>query len=427
MPNAVIERLQAQRDEQLLFVDQLLNRVDAEGRDLVEAERNNVASARQRVAEIDTQLEPLIAFDTLRSQASNGQPLPGRTAPARTEPRPLDPTGHQAAGGGLPWRTAGAFVVDHLRARGVRWAQVGPDTAAAARIERAVANQVTGDVPGLLPQPIIGPVVGVLEAERPFVTSVGVKDMGGIPGSQFSRPHITQHTAVGKQAAQKTALASQVLKVDPIPFNKETYGGSVDLSRQVIDWTSPAAWDAVIQDLAGIYGAQTEIAAATAFATAITQATAAVATDDLAGWTAALYEAAALAFRGGAAVGAIPMGKLPNHIWVSLDMWQHLGGIVDSARLSTFANQLQALGAGDPTSFAGDVLNLPRSVVWAFPAGTVIVGNTSMFEFYEEVIGLLTAVEPSLLGVEIAYGGYVAYSALVASAFAKVTPPAVIP
>jgi hypothetical protein len=425
MPNAVIERLQAQRDEQLQFVDQLLNRVDADNRDLVEAERANVAAARQRVADIDTQLEPLLAFDTLRTQASNGQPLPARTAPARTEPRPLDPTGHQAAGGGLPWRTAGAFVVDHLRARGR--AGHAPDTAAAARIERAVANQVTGDVPGLLPAPIIGPVVGALDSSRPFVTSVGVKDMGGIPGSAFSRPHITQHVAVGKQAAQKTPVASQVLKVDPIPFTKETYGGSVDLSRQVMDWTSPSAWDAVIQDLADVYGAQTEIAAATAFAAAITQASAAVATDDLAGWTSALYEAAALAFRGGAAVGAIPMGKLPDHIWVSLDMWQKLGSIVDQARLSTFANASQALGAGDPTTFAGDVLNLPRSVVWAFPAGTVIVGNTAMYEFYEEVIGLLSAVEPSLLGVEVAYGGYVAFSPLNPLAFAKVTPPAVIP
>jgi hypothetical protein len=50
-----------------------------------------------------------------------------------------------------------------------------------------------------------------------------------------------------------------------------------------------------------------------------------------------------------------------------------------------------------------------------------------MYEFYEEVIGLLSAVEPSLLGVEVAYGGYVAFSPLNPLAFAKVTPPAVIP
>jgi hypothetical protein len=425
--NAVIERLQAQRDEQLQFVGQMLDRVDAEGRDLVEAERNNVAAARQRVAEIDAQLAPLVEFDALRSAASNGQPLPGRTRSATTEPRPLDPSGNQAPGGGLPWRTAGAFVVDHLRARGLRWAgQAGaPDAAAAARIERAVANQITTDTPGLLPQPVVGPIVGALEASRPFVTSVGVKDMGGIPGSQFSRPRITQHTAVGKQAAEKTAVASQPMKIMPVPFVKETYGGSVDISRQDIDWTSPAAWDALIQDLADVYGAQTEIAAATSFAAAITQTAAAPATDDLAGWTAALYEAASLAFQGGAAVGAIPMGKLPNHIWVSMDMWGHLGSIVDVARLATFANAAQAFGAGDPTTFVGDVLNMPRSVVWAFPPKTVIVGNTAMYEFYEEIIGLLSAVEPSLLGIEVAYGGYTAYSALEPLAFAKIAPPVI--
>jgi hypothetical protein len=422
--NAVVTRLEDQRTEQFDFIDTLLAQVDTDGgRDLVPAEEANLAAARERIAAIDRQLAPLREYESLRAASADGHPMRPRTAPAG-EPRPLGADGGPA----VPWQSPGAFIVDHLAARGVKWAGRGPDQAAQLRIERAaVSNNITTDVPGLLPQPIIGPVVGALDTSRPFVTSIGAKPMGGIPGAQFSRPRITQHVLVGKQAAQKTQLASQPLKITPVPFIKETFGGTVDVARQFIDWTSPSAWDALITDLAAVYGMQTEIAAATAFATAVTQATAAVATNDLAGWTAALYEAAGKAFLGGAALGSVPMGQMPDRIWVSLDMWQTLGAIVDAARMAVFANAQQALGAGDLASFAGDILNLPRIVVWSLPAQTVIVGNSTQFEFYEEVIGLLSAVEPSLLGVEVAYGGYAAYAPLLADAFCKVTPPAVIP
>ena len=48
-------------------------------------------------------------------------------------------------------------------------------------------------------------------------------------------------------------------------------------------------------------------------------------------------------------------------------------------------------------------------MVPTFPAGTCIVGPSSLYEAYEEVIGLLSVIEPSILGVQVAYGGYVAF------------------
>ena len=60
-------------------------------------------------------------------------------------------------------------------------------------------------------------------------------------------------------------------------------------------------------------------------------------------------------------------------------------------------------------------------VVPGLPAGSFVVGRTNLFEFYEERIGLLSAVEPKVLGIEIAYGGYAAAGFLDATAFTKVT------
>jgi hypothetical protein len=61
-----------------------------------------------------------------------------------------------------------------------------------------------------------------------------------------------------------------------------------------------------------------------------------------------------------------------------------------------------------------------RVVVPSFANGTLIVGPKARVEVYEDRIGLLSAVEPSILGVEVAYGGYVAAGVLNAAAFSKI-------
>lgn len=420
MPNAVIERLEAQRAEQLQFVDTLLSRVDAEGRDLVPAENDNLKAARQRITEIDQQLTPLNDFEALRHASADGHPVPsGPPARPSTSPDRARPLG-QAAGCG--YRTAGAFLVDLLRARGVPWAGQGPDPQALARVQAAALDtQTTGNTPGILPEPIIGPIVSTLDASRPFVTSIGVKPMGGIPGAQFSRPKVTQHTRVGKQTAEKTELATQKMIISPVNFVKDTFGGAVNISRQDIDWTSPSAWDALVADLAAVYGAQTEMAAAVDLEAKVLQ-TEAVLANTLEGWASALYAAGVKCYRGGAVAGTIAMGRLPDRIWCSLDMWGVLGAIVDVARMMAATGPTGALGTSELASFSGDLLNVPRIVVPGLPDETVILGNSALYEFYEEQIGLLSAVEPSILGVEVAYGGYAAFGMLEALAFCKLIP-----
>ena len=281
-----------------------------------------------------------------------------------------------------------------------------------ARITRAVANQITTDTPGILPTPIVGQVVSLIDANRPLVTSLGgARGLGGIPGKTFSRPYITQHVAIGKQAGEKTELASQKMTINPLTFSKDTYGGTVDISRQDIDWTSPAAWDILIKDLADVYAIQTETAIAAAFAaTAGVNPTIPLAANDLAGWATALYSAAAASYAGGK--------RMPDRVWCSVDVWAAMGALVDVGRLVMPPSQTeQPAGESSLASFSGNVIALPRIVVPTFPPKTCIVGPSSLYEVYEEVIGLLSVVEPSILGVTVAYGGYVAQGATGSTAF----------
>jgi HK97 family phage major capsid protein len=413
MPNAVLESLLAQRAEQIATMDAILAQV--EDRDLVDAEKGLLEAARKRIADLDAQIEPLQEYEKLHDTHNDAVGSLPRPIPA--QPRSLDRQDR------FEYRSPGAFLVDYLRANGITERGVR-DEAAAARVysARAVADQKTSDTPGILPTPIVGTVVNLIDANRPLITSLGgAKPMGNIPGTTFTRPKITQHAQAGLQAGEKTQLPSQKMTIGSVSLTKKTYGGTVDISRQDIDWSSPAAWDILIQDLADQYALQTEQAVATDFVTFATGVAppALPAAPVLADWTKALYTAAMHSYQAGQ--------RMPARIWCSLDVWAALGSLVDTARIVMPAtgNLDTAAGSSSLADFRGDVLGLPRVVVPLAPAKTCIVGPADLYEAYEEVIGLLSVVEPSILGVQVAYGGYVAFGTLAAGAYVKLDLSAV--
>lgn len=413
MPNVVLERLREERQHQIDFIDELLNRVDADGgRDLVDAEQGNLQVARERIAQLDAQITPIAEFEDLREAGAEGarRHLGG--------PRPTSPDdnatltergGRRSLSGDEPapqYRSAGGYLVDYLRARGVP-GQAEADPGAVARITRA--NQTTANSTGVLPTPIIGDIVSLIDSSRPLITSVGARGLAGIPGKTFHRPKVTTHASVAAQAAEMDTLSSTAMVIGSVDFSKVTYGGTVQVSRQDIDWTSPSAWDALLTDLAAVYARQTEAAICSLFAGGVTQSVTLTGTG-LEAWSAGLYEAAATVYDGGF--------RLPDRIWVSTDMWATLGALTDLARMSGSGRDLMT---SDLASFSGDIFSLPRIVAPNLPSGTVVVGSSSLFEVYEEQIGLLSAIEPSVLGVSIAYGGYLAAGFMEANAFCSVT------
>src|SRR5215831_6626076 len=262
--NPVLVAKLDERAQQVATIDAILDQVD--GRDLVDAEKSLLEAAQQRIAALDAQIKPLEEFEALRMahQSTAASLVPDRV-PA--QPRRLEGSDRAPV-----YRSAGELMVDYLRAHGILERGVR-DEQAMARIQqtRVVADQKTTDTTGILPVPIVGAVVNLIDANRPLISSLGgAKGLGGIPGSSFTRPKITQHTTVGVQSGEKTQLSSQKMTISPVSFTKSTYGGTVDISRQDIDWTEPSAWDILIRDLANVYAIQTETAAAAAFKAAAT-------------------------------------------------------------------------------------------------------------------------------------------------------------
>lgn len=441
MTNPVLDRLRQERAKHVEYIETLLGRVDEDKRDLVDAETASLTQMRERITQIDAQIEPLEAFEQAR--AAHEQTVTAITPTVRH---------NRAESGGdtrlgvrqrdQKYATAGDFLADYVRSQthwingveqpgdaqarervlaaketALREARAGAYSARAAGDVAPGVHQTTEDVPGLLPVTIQGAIEQELDGTRPFVQSLGVKDLSGIPGTTFNRPHITQHTLTAKQAAEKAELASRELKIGSVPFTKETAGGWLNVSRQAIDWTSPGAWNIILNDLQLTYAETTDDTAAAAFATGVTQTQALTGTD-VEAWIDALFAAAVKAATANDTKRASAR-RLPDIIYTSIDMWGTLGALLTKKALNDHGNR--SAGGASVSAFNGDLINIPRVMVPGLPEGTVIVGRRSQFEYYEQRIGLLSAIVPRVFGVEIAYGGYYAYGFLDKTAFAKIT------
>ena len=92
----------------------------------------------------------------------------------------------------MEYRSAGQYVID-------RWRAGLGENEARERLElyhRAAAHQTSTDTTGLLPEPILGPVVNFIDESRPLVSALGPRQL---PSGAWSRPQ--DHAAHQRRAA----------------------------------------------------------------------------------------------------------------------------------------------------------------------------------------------------------------------------------
>lgn len=417
----MLSRLEEERSSVLDFIERTVSQAEGDQRDLSSSEKETLTKSRARVAELDEQIKPMREFAELRSAHREGGS--GYRSTAGNDDQRGTGLGAQTSEREHEYRSPGEFLADGFRAA-VRGDETARNKLRSVGVEvgqngmltntRAAApHNTTAEVTGILPTPIVGAIMSDVDAARPFISSIGAKDLGNIPGTSFERPTITQHVTVGKQANEKDEVANRQFIVGGVPFSKDTFGGWANVSRQSIDWTSPGVWDALMTDFVEQYALETEAEAATDFAAAVTQTVeseAALGEDpDLKQLLTALYGAARLSYAGS--------GRLPDTIWASLDWWVRLGVLIDHLKATTAGN---GAGSSDVGSFAGNLLQTNRVIVPSFPEGTLVVGVKSRTEVYEDRFGFLSAVQPKVFGVELAYGGYMANGTVKPSAFAKI-------
>jgi HK97 family phage prohead protease len=282
-------------------------------------------------------------------------------------------------------------------------------------IRAAAPNVLTSDIPGVLPLPIVQPVYNNFIGRRPVIDAIGAKAMPQ-GGKVFIRPEVTTHTSMAVQSAENAALQQGTFVVTDNQVTKGSYGGFVTLSEQSIDWSQPEIIGLVLDDMGRIYANATDNVAAdnlVAGASVTSNFTAASGTDASywAGWIAA----AATTILSGS------NGNLPTHIFVSPDFWGTLLGLSDSSKRPLFPQigPMNAFGNLTPGQPNGNAFGLSVVVDRNFAANTLIVGDASGYEIFEQQKGALSIDVPSTMSRTIAFRGYLATLMIDASKFVK--------
>ena len=310
---------------------------------------------------------------------------------------PVSPIVYATARKEVPLPTAAEYLSAAI-AGGSAWHQMRE------AIKAAAPDVITTDTPGILPTPIVGPVYNNFRGLRPVVDAIGTKAMPG-GGKVFIRPEVTTHTSMAVQSAENAALQSGTFVVFNNQVTKATYGGYVTISEQDLDWTDPNVLSLVLDDMSRIYANQTDDVAADALVAGATttRVLSAANLSDPAKWVEWIYGAAST-------ILTSSNGNLPTHLFLAPDQWSNLGKLVDTVGRPLFpqVGPMNAFGSVAPGTSDAVAFGLRVVVDRNFASGTIVVGDASGFEIFEQQKGAISIDNPSTISRTIAFRGYFA-------------------
>jgi len=368
-------------------------------RDLVDSERQSLGNIQQRIKGIDEQL----TLTTTDYQLN-----------AETAARIAQFTGQQQLPQeGYQYRTAGEVLFDCLHQ--------GSDRAARERFQSVMTAQtraaehmgttaevtvpVAGGMPGLVIRPITGPVIDLAWNGMPLFQALNPAPATNPLG--WSRPRIIDpylDTAAGPQAGglQKAELPSKHFDVKADNVDLTTLGNYLNVSIQLESFVS-GSLDIIVSQLNKRLSRGLEKSAVAELAKATKQVTLAVdATSDEV--LAAIYEASALVFT---ATQSMPQ-------WLAMGPlgWARMGSVSDLAGRPLFPNlnPANAFGTAKANSLEMNVAGIRTVITPGITDTTMYMGNSEGIEAAVYRFPMLQAVEPSVMGRQIAvaasYGYY---------------------
>lgn len=413
MPNTLVEQYVYERDQLLNTIQVLKNTTLDRGGDPSDADLEVMTKAYARIDELDRFIK-VVGED--------------RQMDEETRLKLLNPT--PQAPGGIKYRSGGEMVWDCLHANfgqnsnhddqeaKRRWELVMKRAAQHMGTSAADTTPVAGDLGGLYVVPVVGPVISLYPAGQPFLSAIGRRPS---PSSMtFTRPRIVDpdfQGGVGPQALQKGELTSKKFDVKVDSVGLETVGGYLNVSQQLMGLQA-GAWDIIVSQMQQRLAWAGE-AAAIAEADKTTASVSLPAGSDSAAVLAALFDAAALVYENTYA--------LPTWIAYGPKGWKMLGSLVDAAGrpLFPFLGAANAMGTADLGSFSLGPLGLQQVVTPGITDETIYVGNSFGMEAYVYSFPILEAVEPSVLGRQVAVAEALAfYRPTTKEAGPADTPPA---
>lgn len=392
MPDALITRLNTERAGRVQLIENYADSAQREERDLTQQELDTIGSARDRIAEIDVQI------DRLAGDLSQAEDIQQRVAALAA--------GNAAAA--VEYRDAGEWLWDQAQAILGNRTEARERLARHAAIQQRVAAHMvtdTGANPGAIPDPILQPLVNLVDGSRPFVSYIGPAPVPG--GPTFHRPRVVDanlDSRVTIQSAEKAELTSEeftVVRDDVTVDSKATY---LNLSKQWLDWAVPDGLQMVLTQLGISYARKTEFNAVGAVeGTTATPVDYAVGTNtDPAVLQAAIAQAKYAYYQA--------TGQRASWLLMGPDGEAHFDGLADANKRAAFPylTPVNSTGAMGPNGFITNVQGLAPIVSYAVTPGAMYVGGPGAVELYEQRWETMSVVEPSVAGMQVAVGGYFA-------------------
>ena len=391
MPHALVEGYVAERDQHLNTIQVLKDGALSRGGDPSDTELEAMSKAYERIDRLDDLIK-IVGEDRTMTDEMRDKLL--RSTPALPD-------------GGIKYRSGGEMVWDCLHANfgsqhnsddqdaTRRWDSVMKRAAQHMGTVAAETTPVAGDVGGLYVVPVVGPVISLFPQGQPFLSAVGRRPAPD--AMTFTRPRIVDpdfYTGVAPQALQKGELVSKKFDVKTDPLSLGTIGGYLNVSQQLMS-LQPSGWDIIVGQLqARLAWAGEAALVAEVDQTGETVPLAAGA--DAPTVIAALFEAARLVYQN--------TKGLPTWIAYGPAGWAMLGSLCDAAGRPLFpflgaANAMGTAGLGD---FNLGPLGLQQVVTPGITDTSIYVGNSLGVEAYVYSFPILEAIEPALLGRQVA-------------------------
>lgn len=301
----------------------------------------------------------------------------------------------------------GHFVLDQAQ----RWNRGEPPDEYTRTVARALVDEITTDVPGLMHETWLPTVVGIINLGRVTANAFGTAALPD--GETIVWPEYTGGPAVGPQTAEKTAVPSAKVTVVKRSSDISTYGGAQDVSLQVILRSNPSYVTMLMELFAQKLGEQVNSDAVLNLQNATTTPVTVPSAPIVDGATA---HAMLVAVAHGAAQ-VIAGGGTPSVFVIGPAMWSLFATSVDSAGrpLMPASAPSNPIGSTSFTTMSGSWMGItwvldPTLTTPATVAG--FIGDPTAFRSYLSPVGNLSVDVPEKLGRDIGVYQFASYALL---------------
>lgn len=270
---------------------------------------------------------------------------------------------------------------------------------------RALADLVTTDNVGVVPDAISREIIGVIDPRRPFMQTTRQLQTP-TSGMSLVVPRIVTRPTVDIQDAEKDELTSTATSVDTVTYDAVSKGGAGDISLQLLKRSDPSFLGLYLELLAEAYALDSEDEAVDALLSA---------TGTIDGGFLDVEDA----HIGNAWIGAYSaMKRPPDTIWLSSEA---VGAFIDAKATGTNAPLYSQLRADFTVAggVGGTISGLRPVHVPALDNNMVdvIIGPSSGFAWAEDGTYTLQVDVPAKAGRDVAIVGILWFAPLYPAAF----------